>query len=59
MRVVAAGALMPLVLPAVPGAGLAANPAPAWPSARDLEQHPGLLARDAVCTARYCRSSIS
>jgi hypothetical protein len=57
---VTAGALLLLVLLTVPGTAPAAKPVPAWPSAQDLQTgQPGVLARDAVCMARYYRGRLS
>jgi hypothetical protein len=58
MKAVAAGVLLLLVL-SLSGGAVAATPAPAWPTAKDLQQNPGVLTRDAVCMARYYRGRLS
>jgi hypothetical protein len=60
MRAVATGALMLLILLAVPAAALGAKPAPRWPSAADLRNYePALLPADARCIARYYHGRLS
>jgi len=51
-------ALLTLAVP--PAAALGAKPAPAWPSAQDVQRgEPGLLAKDAACIARFYRGRLS
>lgn len=58
MKTWIAVALVTLV--AVPASALAAKPAPAWPTAQDVQKgEPGLLAKDAACIARYYRGRLS
>jgi hypothetical protein len=59
MKIVAACALLLLALLALPAGALAAQPAPAWPSVKDLQQDPGVLTSDAVCMARYYRGRLT
>jgi hypothetical protein len=58
MKAVALAVLVLVVL-TLPSTILAAKPAPAWPTAQDLQQDPGVLHRDAVCMARYYHGRLS